>query len=59
MSDEYYEDKELICVDCKNPWIFTGGEQRFFAEKGLHAPKRCKDCRQKKREQNDGRGNRR
>ena len=42
-----YEDKTLICKDCGNEFIFTAGEQEFYAEKGFeNEPLRCKDCRQ-------------
>jgi hypothetical protein len=36
-------------------------EQAFFREKGFSPPKRCKECRQAKKEQrdNDDRGSRR
>lgn len=41
-----YEDKTLICKDCGNEFIFTAGEQEFYAEKGFqNEPLRCKDCR--------------
>lgn len=59
MGDDYFDDKELICADCNQPFTFTGGEQRFFAERQFSTPKRCKSCRDKKKEQRDGRGNRR
>ena len=40
-----YEDKTLICKDCGNEFIFTAGEQEFYAEKGFqNEPLRCKDC---------------
>jgi hypothetical protein len=45
MSDTYYEDKQLMCMDCNEEFTFTGGEQRFFAEKNFSEPKRCKVCR--------------
>lgn len=42
---EDLEDKQLICVDCGNKFIWTAGEQKFFIEKGLqNLPKRCKIC---------------
>ena len=54
----FYQDKELNCCDCKKLFIFTGGEQRFFAEKKFSEPKRCKPCRDAKRAQKDnGNGN--
>ncbi len=41
-----YEDKTLKCKDCGADFIFTAGEQEFYAEKGLeHEPLRCKACR--------------
>lgn len=41
-----YEDKTLICKDCGNEFLFTVGEQEFYAEKGFqNEPARCKECR--------------
>ncbi len=41
-----YEDKTLICNTCGNEFVFTAGEQEFYAEKGLaNDPKHCKECR--------------
>ena len=41
-----YEDKTLTCKECGNEFVFTAGEQEFFAEKGfVNEPQRCKDCR--------------
>ena len=41
-----YEDEKLICEDCGVEFVFTEGEQQFFAEKGLlNKPKRCQACR--------------
>lgn len=42
-----YEDKTLICKDCGKEFIWTAGEQEFYAEKGFdNEPKRCKECRE-------------
>jgi CxxC-x17-CxxC domain-containing protein len=39
-------DKTLICVDCGGEFIFTVGEQEFFAARGFaNEPKRCRSCR--------------
>ena len=52
-------DKDLTCVDCNETFVFTGGEQEFFASKGFTEPKRCKACREKKKAQKERRnGNR-
>ena len=41
-----YEDKTLICKDCGKEFIFSAGEQEFYAEKGFeNEPQRCRDCR--------------
>ncbi len=46
-----YEDEKLVCEDCGVEFIFTAGEQEFYAEKGLvNKPKRCPECRKKRRQ---------
>ena len=41
-----FEDKTLVCKDCGADFVFTVGEQEFYAEKGFqNEPVRCKDCR--------------
>ena len=30
-----YEDKTLTCKECGAEFVFTAGEQEFYAEKGL------------------------
>ena len=41
-----YEDKVLKCRDCGEEFVFTAGEQEFYAEKGFqNEPQRCKSCR--------------
>lgn len=45
-----YEDKQLTCKDCGATFIFTAGEQEFYAEKGfVNEPQRCKECRSKRK----------
>lgn len=45
-SPGQFEDRILYCAECKTPFVFTVGEQRFYAEKGFqNEPKRCPDCR--------------
>ena len=43
------EDKELTCRDCNGDFVWTAGEQTFYEEKQLHAPVRCKSCRDRRR----------
>ena len=41
-----YQDKVLICQECGREFIWTAGEQEFYAERGFaNEPKRCKECR--------------
>ncbi len=45
-----YNDKTLICKECGEEFIFTAGEQEFYAEKGfMNEPQRCKSCRQNRK----------
>lgn len=45
-----FTDKTLICQDCGKEFIFSAGEQAFYKEKGLeNEPKRCKECRDKRK----------
>ncbi len=51
-----YEDKILTCRDCNQSFVFTAGEQEFFASRGFtNEPSRCPECRaERKRSQNAG-----
>lgn len=45
-----FTDKTLVCKACGNEFVFTAGEQAFYKEKGLdNEPKRCKECRDKRK----------
>ena len=45
-----YEDQNLVCEDCGKEFVFTAGEQEFYAQKGLvNVPKRCPECRKIRR----------
>ncbi len=44
-----YQDRVLKCSECDAEFIFTAGEQMFFADKGFkNEPKRCKTCKAKR-----------
>lgn len=44
-------DKDIVCIDCGEIFVWTIGEQAFFRDKGLsNPPKRCKTCKQAKNE---------
>jgi len=47
-----FQDKKLTCRDCNKEFVWSAGEQKFFADKGFtNAPIRCTDCRKKKKSQ--------
>jgi CxxC-x17-CxxC domain-containing protein len=48
-------DQRIKCVDCGEEFLFTAGEQAFYASKGLtNAPTRCKPCREQRKQQPGG-----
>jgi CxxC-x17-CxxC domain-containing protein len=50
-----YSDETLSCTDCGNEFVFSSGEQEFFAAKGFqNKPNRCPDCRSARRAQRSG-----
>jgi CxxC-x17-CxxC domain-containing protein len=50
-----YTDKTLTCSDCSADFVFTAGEQEFYASKGLvNEPGRCPDCRAARKQQRTG-----
>ncbi len=52
------KDKTIVCCDCGKEFIFTVGEQEFYQLKGLtNEPKRCKECRDKKKASRENRLN--
>ncbi len=55
------QDKTLTCRDCGMSFVFTAGEQEFYANKGFaNEPTRCPDCRAaRKRSQGGGGSDRR
>jgi len=47
---EQLSDKNLECVDCGKPFVFTVRDQDFFKQKGFSEPKRCRPCRDLKKQ---------
>ena len=46
------EDKTLTCKDCGKEFVWTAGEQEFYASKGFeNAPVRCPECRKARKAQ--------
>ena len=52
-----FADRTLKCRECGVDFVFTAGEQAFFAEKGLmNDPQRCPSCRANRRRERTGVG---
>lgn len=50
-----FEDKQLSCLSCERTFIFSAGEQEFYAAKKLeNEPKRCPKCRMVQKLQKEG-----
>lgn len=49
-------DRIIKCRDCPESFVFTEGEQKFFASKELSDPTRCKACRAARKAQQQGGG---
>lgn len=49
-----FVDLTLVCRDCGKEFVFTAGEQEFYAQKGfLHDPVRCPACRRARKQAMD------
>lgn len=44
-----YENHKFKCISCGNDYFLTDSEKKFFEQKGLEVPKRCKACRKSKK----------
>ena len=52
-----YTDERLTCTDCGAEFVFSSGEQQFFATKGFqNKPNRCPDCRAARKNARQGDG---
>jgi CxxC-x17-CxxC domain-containing protein len=48
------QDQEIVCSDCSNPFTFTAQEAAFYTEKQFSPPKRCKPCREIRKQEKGG-----
>jgi len=50
MSNTDYQDRILTCRECGRDFVFSAGEQEFYASKSLtNTPGRCPSCRAARR----------
>lgn len=48
-------DQTLVCRDCNQEFVFTVGEQEFYASRNLtNTPGRCPSCRAARKAQSGG-----
>jgi CxxC-x17-CxxC domain-containing protein len=53
-----FEDRTLLCKECGRTFVFSAGEQEFYAAKGFqNEPSRCPSCRAARRQARPPRGN--
>ena len=44
-----FKDKNLVCVECNQTFVWTAGEQLFYHDRNFkNEPKRCKTCKAKR-----------
>jgi len=50
LKPRIYKDKTIVCQDCGKRFVFTAGEQEFYAERGFQSePQRCMRCRENRK----------
>ena len=53
-----FEDRVLVCKDCGKEFVFTAGEQEFYAQNDFkNDPARCPACRKARKQQRSERLN--
>ena len=43
------QDQLLTCADCGAQFTFTAKDQAFYRQRGFVAPRRCRECRDKRK----------
>ncbi len=57
LDEMSFVDKTMTCRDCNEEFVFTAGEQEFYAEKGFtNEPSRCPNCRRANKARRNGSG---
>lgn len=44
------KDKKIICQDCDKLFVFSIKDQKFYEKMGFGTPIRCKECREKRKQ---------
>lgn len=48
-----YEDRQLTCGDCGEGYVWSAADQEFYKARGFEQPKRCKPCREAKKQERE------
>lgn len=57
MNEQNFNNQQLQCAECGTIFEFSAEDQEFYATKGYSAPKRCPECRARRKAQsNNNRG---
>jgi hypothetical protein len=56
MNEQSFQNQQLQCCECAVTFEFSAEDQEFYAQKGYSSPKRCPECRAKRKAQNNNRG---
>lgn len=52
-----YDDKNIVCSDCGADFVHSATDQQRYAERGFtNEPKRCPNCREKRKATGGGGG---
>lgn len=52
-----FEDKNIVCADCGAEFVHSATDQQRYAERGFtNEPKRCANCRERRKQSGDGGG---
>ena len=46
--------KHIVCVECGEVFEFTANEQEFYQKNGFKEPRRCKSCRNARKDNSNG-----
>lgn len=49
-----FEDKTMVCRDCKNEFVFTKRDQAWYAAQNFSEPRGCKPCRDARKASRNG-----
>lgn len=56
MNEQNFQNQELQCIECGVIFVFSAEDQEFYAQKGYSGPKRCPQCRAKRKAQQNNNG---